>query len=104
MLLGLERGQSNGCGSRFAAGGFYQSAMMNFNIARSFSYDSRLLATSRSDGTISVYELASGKELKRLSGKRVFTQVVLNPENTKLACGSRDGTTVEIREVDSGRP
>jgi serine/threonine protein kinase len=74
-----------------------------FNLANAFSSDSTLFACSRPDGTISVYDLAAGNELKRLSAERRFNYLVLNSGNTRLACSSEEDSKMEIREVESGR-
>jgi WD40 repeat protein len=71
--------------------------------AAEFNSDSRLFVFSNPDGTISVYDLGSGKELKRLPGARQFQRLVLNPSNTKLACFDEWDSSVEIREIESGR-
>ncbi len=75
----------------------------NFIPAAEFSSDSRLLACSGWDGTITIYNLASGAEIKRFSNKRVFDHLDFNPENTQLACSRKDDSSVEILEVKSGR-
>jgi len=73
------------------------------NLAADFSPDSRLLARCQLDGMLSIYDLDSGKELKRLPGTRIFNNLILNPGSTRLACSSEAEPTVEIREVESGR-
>jgi serine/threonine protein kinase/WD40 repeat protein len=70
--------------------------------ATEFSPDSQLFATSNPDGTLSVYELPSGKEIKRLPGARQFQHLLFNPANTRLACFSEGDSSVEIREVEPG--
>ncbi len=55
------------------------------------------------DGTISIYDLGTGSELKRLPGTRPFERLLLNPANTQLACASEDDSRLEIRDVESGR-
>jgi serine/threonine protein kinase/WD40 repeat protein len=75
---------------------------LTLDLAGAFSSDSRLFASSRPDGTISIHDLATGQELKRLSTGRRFNRLVLNGENTRLACCSEDDSKVEIREVESG--
>jgi serine/threonine protein kinase/WD40 repeat protein len=75
----------------------------NFNLACEFSSDSRFFASSSSEGTISVYDLATGKETTRLPGKRPVSHALLNPDNTRLATSSLDDPAVEIWEVASGR-
>ena len=71
--------------------------------AADFSADSRFFARCHPDNTISIYDLDSGKERSRLSGTRPFSKLVLNPNNTRLACSGHDDPRVEIREVESGR-
>ncbi|MGO8931313.1 MAG: protein kinase domain-containing protein [Limisphaerales bacterium] len=73
------------------------------NLAGDFSSDSRLLARCQLDGTLSVYDLGSGKEMKRLPGARLFNGLVLNPGNTQMACSSDADASVEIREIESGK-
>ncbi len=73
------------------------------DLAGDFSSDSRLLARCQLDGTLSIYDLGSGKELKRLPGTRQLNCVMLNPGNTQLACSSAADPEVEIRDVESGR-
>jgi serine/threonine protein kinase/WD40 repeat protein len=74
-----------------------------FNLAGEFSSDSRLFACSRPDGTISIHDLGTGKELKRVSAGRRFNYLALNPGNSRLACSSEEDAKLEIREVESGR-
>jgi serine/threonine protein kinase/WD40 repeat protein len=76
---------------------------LTFNLAGEFSPDSRLFACSRPDGTISIYDNGTGEELKRLSAGRRFNRLILNPDNTRLACSSEEDSKLEIREVESGR-
>jgi serine/threonine protein kinase/WD40 repeat protein len=73
------------------------------NLAGDFSADSSLLARCNLDATISIYELGSGRELKRLPGMRLFNSLVASPANTQLACVSDVEPKVEIRDIDSGR-
>ncbi len=73
------------------------------DLAGDFSSDSRLFTRCQMDGTLSIYELESGKEIKRLPGPRLFNLLILNPAGTRLACCSQAGPTVEIRDVESGR-
>jgi WD40 repeat protein len=76
---------------------------LTFYLAGEFSSDSQFFTCSRPDGAISIYDLGSGNEHKRLSAGRRFNHLVLNPANTRLACSSEEDSQVEIREVDSGR-
>jgi serine/threonine protein kinase/WD40 repeat protein len=68
----------------------------------SFSGDSRLLARCNTNGTVSIYDLGAGKELKRLAGTRRFNVLAMNPANTQLACASQSESKVEIRDLESG--
>ena len=71
-------------------------------LAVHFSADSRLFVSSRPDGTVSIYDLGSGMELRRLPGTRQFDCLSLSPGNTRLACASEDDPRVEIRDAESG--
>jgi serine/threonine protein kinase/WD40 repeat protein len=73
------------------------------NLAGNFSSDSRLFFNSCPNGTISVYDLGSGRELKPLSTGRQFNRLILNPVNTMLACSSEADSRVEIWDVESSR-
>jgi eukaryotic-like serine/threonine-protein kinase len=74
-----------------------------FNLATQFSSDSRFFTCSRSDRTISVYDLGSGQEIKRLSAGRRFNYLAFDPGNARLACSSKEDTQLEIRDIESGR-
>ncbi len=74
-----------------------------FDLAANFSDDGRFFASSRMDGSISIYDLGAGKEIKRLDGHQLFNLVNLNPQNTRLACSSQENPKVEIFDVESGR-
>jgi serine/threonine protein kinase/WD40 repeat protein len=81
---------------------------ISFPFTGEFSPDSRLFFSSRADGAISVYDLASGREIKRLPGERMFNRLLFNrlysnPGNTKLAFSSREDPRVEIRDLESGQ-
>jgi serine/threonine protein kinase/WD40 repeat protein len=73
------------------------------NLAGDFSSDSRLFARCQLDGTLSIHDLGSGRELKRFPGSRLFNGLLLNSGNTLLACFSEVDPAVEIRDVESGR-
>jgi serine/threonine protein kinase/WD40 repeat protein len=73
------------------------------NLAGDFSPDSRLFARCQLDGTLSIYDLDSGKELKHFPGARIFNLLIPNPGNTRLACSSETEPAVEIRDFESGR-
>jgi WD40 repeat protein len=72
-------------------------------LAACFSTDSCFIFSSGLDGSISVYDLGTGEELKRFSAGRCFGGLIGNPRNTQLACYSEDNAAVEIRDVASGR-
>jgi serine/threonine protein kinase/WD40 repeat protein len=76
---------------------------VDFNLAGDISPDSRFFISGRRDGSISIYDLASGQETRRLSGTRLFGHLILNPEDTRLACCYWKDPQVEIRDVASGQ-
>jgi WD40 repeat protein len=68
-----------------------------------FSPDSRLFMWSHPGGIVSVYELGSTREARRLDLGQEFNHFALSPNGTKLAC-TRDGDpTLEIREPQFGQ-
>ncbi len=71
-----------------------------------FSPDSRYIAFGHSDGTIRLYELAVGTEVRRLGASlRPAAPSALRfaPDGRKLAIGSLQAPGVEIRDLGSGR-
>jgi len=76
---------------------------LNFNFAGDVSLNDRFFTSGRRDGSISIYDLASGKETKRYPGLRLFDRLILNPEDTRLACSGRNDPRVEILDVASGQ-
>jgi len=68
-----------------------------------FSSDSRFFASFQSAGTISIYDLPSGRETKHFPCNRLLPHLAWDSGNTRLACFSSEGSRVEIREVGSGQ-
>jgi len=68
-----------------------------------FSSDGKLASASY-DGTVRLWDIATGEELHKLVGHtdKVYT-VAFSQDNKWLASGSKD-TTVRLWEVDSGKP
>ncbi|HWX22821.1 MAG TPA: WD40 repeat domain-containing serine/threonine-protein kinase [Candidatus Binatia bacterium] len=73
------------------------------NLAADFSSDSRFFTKCNPDLTLSLYDLGSGKETRRLPGGRQITILMLSPADTWLACSSDLDSTIEIRDVESGQ-
>ena len=73
------------------------------NLAGNFSSDSRFFSRCHLDGTLSIYELGSGKEVHRFPGTRRFNNLVLSPGNDRMACVSGTNPVVEVRAVASGQ-
>jgi WD40 repeat protein len=67
-----------------------------------FSPDGRLFGKSYPDGTFSIYEPASGKEIKHLNLGQGFAIALISPDNTRVAAMNFGNPRVEIRELDSG--
>jgi WD40 repeat protein len=68
-----------------------------------FSSDSRLLAVGRRHGSISLYDLASCAEVKRLALDATPGSLSFQPRGRKLAVSCGESSTVEIRDLDSGK-
>jgi WD40 repeat protein len=67
-----------------------------------FSTDSRLLARDLADHAVSVYDLAEGREIKKLDpGPSPTGGMSFHPTGRQLAIGHASG--VQIRDVETGR-
>ncbi|HMC65742.1 MAG TPA: hypothetical protein VKI65_12450, partial [Gemmataceae bacterium] len=66
-----------------------------------FSPDSRQCAISHADGSISLYDLASGQPPRRLPGGWRAEWLAFHPEGRQLAVSCN--TSVEIRDLDTGK-
>jgi WD40 repeat protein len=68
-----------------------------------FSPDGKTLATGDGDGSVSLWEVTTGQEVKRLKGHTdVVTSVAYSPDGKMLALGSED-KTVRVWEVATGQ-
>ncbi len=68
-----------------------------------FSPDSQTIATGNDDGSISLWEVATGQEVKRLAGHTESVwSVAYSPDGKTLASGSGD-KTVRVWEVATGQ-
>jgi WD40 repeat protein len=72
-------------------------------LADDFSSDSHFFTKCNPDLTLSIYDLGSAKETKRLPGVRQLHGLLLNPADTRLACSSELDSAIEIRDVESGQ-
>jgi len=71
--------------------------------AVAFSPDGRLLASGGSDGAVRVWDVATGRELRRLEGHTDSVQsVAFSPDGRTLASGGKDNI-VRLWGVDTGR-
>jgi serine/threonine protein kinase/WD40 repeat protein/tetratricopeptide (TPR) repeat protein len=68
--------------------------------ASAISPDSRELAVVFKDGSIGIYELPSGRELRRLTGNLVPLQIAYHPSQPLLALAGHE--MVQIRNTDTG--
>ncbi len=71
--------------------------------AVTWSPDQSLIATGHADGSIRLWEIATGHEIRRLVGhESLVWSVAYSPDGQSLASGSRD-KTVRIWDVTTGR-
>jgi serine/threonine protein kinase/WD40 repeat protein len=75
----------------------------NDSLSWVFSSDSQFFTVGRADGTISVYDLASGEDINHPPGKRLDDFLTSHPGSTRMVYASREDPRVEIREVASGQ-
>jgi eukaryotic-like serine/threonine-protein kinase len=68
-----------------------------------FSPNSRYLAIGRPDNSISIYDLSSGDEIKRLQGGSALSLIGFDPSGERLAvCYQENTVAVQIWNVASG--
>jgi WD40 repeat protein/uncharacterized caspase-like protein len=68
-----------------------------------FSTDGKILASGDSDGTVRLWDLARGTELRTLTGHtEAVISVAFSPDGRSLTSGSEDGT-IKFWDVASGR-
>jgi WD40 repeat protein len=67
-----------------------------------FSPDSRILASTSDDGTVKVWDTATGQELRTLRGHtKAVWGVAISPDGRTLASSSLDGT-VKLWDLADG--
>jgi serine/threonine protein kinase/WD40 repeat protein len=72
------------------------------HVAFAFRPDSRQLAAGYTDGSIRLYDLESGREVRRFSlGKSVVESLLWNPRLPQIALGS--GSAWRLLDVDNGK-
>ena len=72
------------------------------SINCAFSPDSRLFAVGHADGSIGLFDLPSGKLLRRLAaGVSPQLALAFNPKGGQLAVGSP--TSVQVRDLETGK-
>jgi serine/threonine protein kinase/WD40 repeat protein len=70
-------------------------------IAHAFSPDSRQFALGNPDGSISLYDLPSGRPLRRLNPGPVSDSLAFHPNGRQLAIASQG--LIQVRDRDSGK-
>src|SRR5207249_4872595 len=84
-----------------------------YPLHASLSADGKLLATAITNGTVRLWDLAAGKELRQIAiGRKGLNSLVLSPDGKTLAVSSRDSnirlyqtsTGKEVRSLDKDDP
>ena len=98
----LPRPSPSGWRERVPSAGGEPFSVMSVVRTLAFSSDSRLLATGNGDSTARIFDVATGRELLRLSHGNLVEGVAFSPDARSMATGSLD-STVRIFEVSSGK-
>ena len=99
-VLGKKPPPSNGnpnmAGMMWFGGGFNGNVMMPCTrpaAGAAFSQDGRLLAQSRTNNSVSIWELSTGKEIGQLKGHLgIVDALTFAPDGKSVATGGRDTT------------
>ncbi len=76
---------------------------MDWVMSVAFAPDGRMLASGSNDSTIKLWDVASGREVRTLSGHTSDVwSVAFSPDGRTLASGSRD-KTIKLWDVASGQ-
>src|SRR6185503_1796833 len=68
-----------------------------------FTPDSRGVAVNQLDGSIGLYELATGKEVKHFAAESRFAEIAVDPKSRQLsACRLSAGAAVQVFDLETG--
>jgi serine/threonine protein kinase/WD40 repeat protein/Tfp pilus assembly protein PilF len=65
-----------------------------------FSPDSRRFAVGRADGSIGLYDCATGRLLQRVGGRLRATKLALHPQGRQIAVSSSEGPSVQVVDLE----
>jgi WD40 repeat protein/beta-lactamase regulating signal transducer with metallopeptidase domain len=98
----LRRGRNNTDGTRFRVVSLVGSPRVAAGAGLAFTPDNKLLVVPGPGKTLLVFDVATGKELRRIQSQQSITSLAISPDGRTLAAEDAD-QTISLWEIASGK-